>query len=271
MSKKTRDMKISNMSVPFIPFQSPNIIAVICIGNDGSQIRNNLSETSLDKITFIPYSNNITEHDIVKSLKDIKILFVVTNMCGETECSTSTAIVKCAKELGILIITAVVLTYESEEDTSEKIGLISSYINTFLMFSNETANEGIAALIESILQMLPDADVPIDLSDLQDSMCSCNRATIYSSLISTKLENVNIVEDTLSSPLSIICNNEGVKDIILHVSYGEIYPTIAKMYAVMTQLSSQFNISSNLIFGTSCDKSLGFNLRTTIIIVGDTN
>ena len=203
----------------------------------------------------------------MKLLEGIKMLFVVTNTNGENDDSTSTAIVKCAKELGILIITAAILTSDVEkENVLDKIGSISNYTNSVFVFSSDKVDESIPALIENIIHVISDSQMQIDIHDLHNSMGNSNMATIYSSIISDKLGSVDALENTLSSPLSVICSNDSAKDIIVHISFG-IEPKAIEVNALFSQLESQFNVQGSIVYGLDQDESLGDKSRIIVITV----
>lgn len=243
---------------------------------------NYLNKKGIDKITFISCDTNTSEYDIIKLLKDTKILFIAVDLYGKVDYSVIT---KQAKDLGILTIAIVTIPCESNMQTLEGIESISKCVDSLFIFSDKKAieiygdlteceyieklNEIVSAPITSMLQIFEQGQqIPIDFSCLYKFMQNSDIAVIYTSTFSAKYGYVNVINKTLLSPLLCNVDRSDAKIVLLHITYGKVEPTLDEINTVRTQIFSQFGMTEDILFGLNKDVSIGDNIRTTIIAIG---
>lgn len=224
--------------------------------------------------------------------KNIKMVFVTAGMGGGTGTGAAPVIAKAAKEMGILTVAIVTIPFKTEGpkrimQALNGIEEIRHNVDSLLVVNNENINEIygdltlseafgkaddiLAAAAKSIADIITQENhINVDFADVQTVMKDSGIALMGSAQGSGENRALEVAEAAMNSPLLNHRDIAGAKNVLLTITSGnkEVKMTETRAITQFVQDRTELGLGTDLIWGAGTDKSLGDDIRITIIATG---
>lgn len=228
--------------------------------------------------------------EITEALRGTNLLFITAGMGGGTGTGASPVIADIAKELGILTVAVVTKPFSFEggrrmrlaekgiEALRDKVDSMIVILNEKLetvCSENATMSECFAAsndvLYKACVGIADVIHTPgvinVDFEDVKTVMSIHGTAIIGMATASGPDRARVAAEAAVSCPLLEGSNLQGARGLLAYFT-GDESVTLAEIRQAMAILNNFTQKSAEIIFGSACDKSMGENLRVTLVATG---
>ncbi|MDE5945148.1 MAG: cell division protein FtsZ [Rikenella sp.] len=224
--------------------------------------------------------------------KHIRMVFVTAGMGGGTGTGAAPVIAKAAKEMGILTVAIVTIPFKTEGprrimQALEGIEEIRHNVDSLLVVNNENINEIygdltlseafgkaddiLASAAKSIADIITQENhINVDFADVQTVMRDSGIALMGSACGSGENRALEVAEAAMNSPLLNHRDIAGAKNVLLTITSGnkEVKMTETRAITQFVQDRTGLGLGTDLIWGAGIDKSLGDDIRITIVATG---
>ena len=221
-----------------------------------------------------------------------KMVFITAGMGGGTGTGAAPIIAAKAKELGILTIAIVTIPFKFEgkvriNQAIEGISELRQNVDSLLVINNEKlreifGNQTLGSAFKEADNVLTTAAkgiaeiitihgyVNVDFEDVKTVMQESDVAIMGSATAEGETRAIDAIKEALESPL--LNNNDirGAKNILLNITSGTEEITMDEVGEItdFVQEAVGDEMSSNIIWGTGKDETLGEKIGVTIIATG---
>ena len=255
-------------------------------GNNPEKARKAATE-SLDKITDIFLAENT------------RMLFIAAGMGGGTGTGASPIIAKAAKALDILTVGIVSLPLHNEGPrrlNQAKRGMeeLLESVDSLVIVHNDNiskiygelpfdeafakADNILAYAARSISELVTRHDmVNVDLEDVRSVMLNSGLALMGSATAKGEDRIINLVNQTINSPLLNYKEIKGAKKILYNLSYGpDSHITMSEVTQILNLIQNQANgrttkNQADIIWGAGEKTDLNDEIELTVIATGFSN
>jgi cell division protein FtsZ len=229
--------------------------------------------------------------DVIGALSgNTKMVFITAGMGGGTGTGAAPVIARAAKEMGLLTVAIVTIPFKFEgrvriNQAIDGINELRAHVDSLLVINNEKLREVYGDL--KISEAFSRADnvlteaakgiaeiitvhghVNVDFADVQTVMTNSGVALLGSGLAEGENRALDAVQGAISSPL--LNNNDirGAKNILLNITSGINEVSMDEVGEITDFVTSETASSTNIIWGTCTEESLGEKISVTIIATG---
>lgn len=229
--------------------------------------------------------------DIENALgRDTQMVFITAGMGGGTGTGAAPIIAKAASEMGILTIGIVTVPFRFEgkvriEQAMKGINEMRQWVDSLLIINNDKvrelygnlkqseafakANNVLATAAKGIAEIITiHGEINVDFADVETVMKQSGVAIMGSAVASGPDRALHAIEEALTSPLLNNADIRGARNILLNITSGEEEITMDEMMEITDYIRDCVDGDANMIWGSVQDKSLGEELRVTIIATG---
>ncbi|MCF8370032.1 MAG: cell division protein FtsZ [Bacteroidales bacterium] len=230
--------------------------------------------------------------EILNKVRDnTDMVFITAGMGGGTGTGAAPVIAKRIKELGILTVAIVTIPFKSEignriEHARKGIEDLNEVVDALIIIENEKLNisfadlplseaftkadEILAIAAKSIVEIIKVHGVwNVDFNDIKTVMSNSHVALMGSGMAEGKNRAMDAVEMALNSPLISSNNISDAKNILINIISGEKEILMGEHQQIcdhIQKISGQG--AEHFIIGSARDKSLGDNVKVTLIATG---
>ena len=311
-----------------LPKNKSNVMKVMGVGGGGSNAVNHMFQQGITVVDFVicntdsqaldksPVPNkiqlgvNLTEglgaganpeigklaavetHEELRELLETqtKMLFITAGMGGGTGTGAAPIIAEFAKELGILTVGIVTITFDFEGKTRQlqaQKGLkkLKKTVDSLIIINNNKlrqvygnlgfkegfskADEVLATAAKGIAQVITHHYTQnIDLKDAKTVLANSGTAIMGSATSSGSNRANDAIIKALDSPLLNDNKIDGSKNVLLLIVSGTDEITIDEIGEINEYVQKETGNSANVIMGVGEDQELGNNISVTVIATG---
>ncbi len=229
--------------------------------------------------------------DVIEALSgNTKMVFITAGMGGGTGTGAAPVIARAAREMGLLTIAIVTIPFKFEgkvriNQAIDGINELREHVDSLLVINNEKLREifgdlkiseaftradnvlsGAAKGIAEIITV--HGHVNVDFADVQTVMTNSGVAILGSGLAEGESRALDAIQSAISSPL--LNNNDirGAKNILLNITSGIDEVSMDEVGEITDFVTAETEESTNIIWGTCTEESLGEKISVTIIATG---
>lgn len=229
--------------------------------------------------------------DVIEALSgNTKMVFITAGMGGGTGTGAAPVIARAAKEMGLLTVAIVTIPFKFEgkvriNQAIDGINELREHVDSLLVINNEKLREifgdlkiseaftradnvlsGAAKGIAEIITV--HGHVNVDFADVQTVMTNSGVAILGSGLAEGENRALDAIQSAISSPL--LNNNDirGAKNILLNITSGIDEVSMDEVGEITDFVTAETEASTNIIWGTCTEESLGEKISVTIIATG---
>jgi cell division protein FtsZ len=233
--------------------------------------------------------------DIRKLLGEpTKMVFITAGMGGGTGTGAAPVIAQIAREMGLLTIAVVTAPFDFEgieklDQAMRGIEELKEYCDTVLVILNDKlaeifedfpmdqafakADDVLANAVKSIAEIITvQGEINVDFMDVKRVLEGAGQAVMGSADSEGETRALTAIQDALNSPLLNDRDIRGAKRILLTMASGPEARTTMKELQIITGYIKEKigkDKQAHLFkYGTIKDKTLGKNLRVTVIAAG---
>lgn len=230
--------------------------------------------------------------EIINKVRDnTDMVFITAGMGGGTGTGAAPMIAQKIKELGILTVAIVTIPFKSEignriEHAKKGIEELNEVVDALIIIENEKLNlsfadlplseaftkadEVLAIAAKSIVEIIKVHGVwNVDFNDIKTVMSNSHVALMGSGMAEGEGRAMKAVEMALNSPLISSNNISDAKNILINIISGEKEILMGEHQQIcehVQKISGQG--AEHFIIGSGRDKSLGDNVKVTLIATG---
>ncbi len=223
-----------------------------------------------------------------------KMVFITAGMGGGTGTGAAPVIAQIAREMGLLTIAVVTAPFDFEgieklDQAMRGIEELKEYCDTVLVILNDKlaeifedfpmdqafakADDVLANAVKSIAEIITvQGEINVDFMDVKRVLEGAGQAVMGSADSEGETRALTAIQDALNSPLLNDRDIRGAKRILLTMASGPEARTTMKELQIITGYIKEKigkDKQAHLFkYGTIKDKSLGKNLRVTVIAAG---
>ncbi|GAB3923222.1 cell division protein FtsZ [Larkinella terrae] len=223
-----------------------------------------------------------------------KMVFITAGMGGGTGTGAAPVIAQIAREMGLLTIAVVTAPFDFEgieklDQAMRGIDELKEYCDTVLVILNDKlaeifedfpmdqafakADDVLANAVKSIAEIITvQGEINVDFMDVKRVLEGAGQAVMGSADSEGENRALNAITDALNSPLLNDRDIRGAKRILLTMASGPEARTTMKELQIITGYIKEKigkDKQAHLFkYGTIKDKTLGKNLRVTVIAAG---
>ncbi len=223
-----------------------------------------------------------------------KMVFITAGMGGGTGTGAAPVIAQLAREMGLLTIAVVTAPFDFEgieklDQAMRGIEELKEYCDTVLVILNDKlaeifedfpmdqafakADDVLANAVKSIAEIITvQGEINVDFMDVKRVLEGAGQAVMGSADSEGETRALTAIQDALNSPLLNDRDIRGAKRILLTMASGPEARTTMKELQIITGYIKEKigkDKQAHLFkYGTIKDKSLGKNLRVTVIAAG---
>ncbi|TVR73599.1 MAG: cell division protein FtsZ [Marinilabiliales bacterium] len=229
--------------------------------------------------------------DVIEALSgNTKMVFITAGMGGGTGTGAAPVIARAAKEMGLLTVAIVTIPFRFEgkvriNQAIDGINELRSHVDSLLVINNEKLREiygdlkiseafsraddvltGAAKGIAEIITV--HGHVNVDFADVQTVMLNSGVAILGSGTAEGEGRAIKAIQAAISSPL--LNNNDirGASNILLNITSGTDEVSMDEVGEITDFVTAETEASTNIIWGTCSEASLGQKISVTIIATG---
>ncbi|MGF1585128.1 MAG: cell division protein FtsZ [Bacteroidales bacterium] len=229
--------------------------------------------------------------DVIEALSgNTKMVFITAGMGGGTGTGAAPVIARAAREMGLLTVAIVTIPFKFEgkvriNQAIDGINELRTHVDSLLVINNEKLREvfgdlkiseafsradnvltGAAKGIAEIITV--HGHVNVDFADVCTVMSDSGVALLGSGSAEGEGRALKAVQDAISSPL--LNNNDirGAKNILLNITSGVNEVSMDEVGEITDFVTAETVASTNIIWGTCTEESLGDKVSVTIIATG---
>jgi cell division protein FtsZ len=229
--------------------------------------------------------------DVIEALSgNTKMVFITAGMGGGTGTGAAPVIARAAREMGLLTVAIVTIPFKFEGKVRiyqaiDGINELMKHVDSLLVINNEKLREVFGDL--KISEAFSRADnvltsaakgiaeiitvhghVNVDFADVSTVMSSSGVALLGSGSAEGKDRALQAIQTAISSPL--LNNNDirGAKNILLNITSGINEVSMDEVGEITDFVTAETASSTNIIWGTCTEESLGEKISVTIIATG---
>ncbi|GAB3895213.1 hypothetical protein GCM10028803_11420 [Larkinella knui] len=223
-----------------------------------------------------------------------KMVFITAGMGGGTGTGAAPVIAQIAREMGLLTIAVVTAPFDFEgieklDQAMRGIDELKEYCDTVLVILNDKlaeifedfpmdqafakADDVLANAVKSIAEIITvQGEINVDFMDVKRVLEGAGQAVMGSADAEGETRALTAIQDALNSPLLNDRDIRGAKRILLTMASGPDARTTMKELQIITGYIKEKigkDKQAHLFkYGTIKDKTLGKNLRVTVIAAG---
>jgi cell division protein FtsZ len=223
-----------------------------------------------------------------------KMVFITAGMGGGTGTGAAPVIAQIAREMGLLTIAVVTAPFDFEgieklDQAMRGIEELKEYCDTVLVILNDKlaeifedfpmdqafakADDVLANAVKSIAEIITvQGEINVDFMDVKRVLEGAGQAVMGSADAEGESRALTAIQDALNSPLLNDRDIRGAKRILLTMASGPDARTTMRELQIITGYIKEKigkDKQAHLFkYGTIKDKSLGKNLRVTVIAAG---
>ncbi|KAA9353954.1 MULTISPECIES: cell division protein FtsZ [Larkinella] len=223
-----------------------------------------------------------------------KMVFITAGMGGGTGTGAAPVIAQIAREMGLLTIAVVTAPFDFEgieklDQAMRGIEELKEYCDTVLVILNDKlaeifedfpmdqafakADDVLANAVKSIAEIITvQGEINVDFMDVKRVLEGAGQAVMGSADAEGETRALTAIQDALNSPLLNDRDIRGAKRILLTMASGPDARTTMRELQIITGYIKEKigkDKQAHLFkYGTIKDKSLGKNLRVTVIAAG---
>ncbi|MFP4059954.1 MAG: cell division protein FtsZ [Bacteroidales bacterium] len=232
-----------------------------------------------------------TLDDIIEVLnKNTRMVFITAGMGGGTGTGAAPVIAKAAKEMGILTVAIITIPFRFEgqqrsRQAIEGLSLLKEHVDSLLIINNEKlreihgdlklseafgrADDVLATAAKGIAEIITVTGyVNVDFADVHTVMVDSGVAILGSSTSKGENRAIDAIQGALTSPLLNNNDIKGAKNILLNITSGSDEITMDEVGEITDYVQNNVEKTTNIIWGTGNDESLGEHISVTIIATG---
>ncbi len=229
--------------------------------------------------------------DVLEALSgNTKMVFITAGMGGGTGTGAAPVIARAAREMGLLTVAIVTIPFKFEgkvriNQAINGINELREHVDSLLVINNEKLREvfgdlkiseafsradnvlsGAAKGIAEIITV--HGHVNVDFADVQTVMSESGVAILGTGNAEGEDRALKAIQTAISSPL--LNNNDirGAKNILLNITSGIDEVSMDEVGEITDFVTAETASSTNIIWGTCSEESLGRNISVTIIATG---
>ena len=229
--------------------------------------------------------------DVMEVLShNTKMIFVTAGMGGGTGTGGAPVIAKAAKEQGILTVGIVTIPFRFEgqmryEQAIEGLNEFKEHVDSLLVINNEKlreiygdlklsdafarADNVLASAAKGIAEIITvPGYVNVDFADVETVMSNSGVAIMGSGVGEGENRAIDAISEALSSPLLNDNDITGAQNILLNITSGLDEISMDEVGIITDYVNNSAAKTTNLIWGTSFDDSLGDRITVTVIATG---
>jgi len=229
--------------------------------------------------------------EVIEVLSDnTKMVFITAGMGGGTGTGAAPVIAKAAKDLDILTVAIVTIPFKFEgqiriNQAIEGIANLREHVDALLVINNEKLREIHGNL--NLTDAFRNADniltiaakgiaeiitvhgyINVDFEDVKTVMRNSGVAVMGSAIADGEGRAIKAIKNALNSPLLNNSDIKGSKNILLNITSGNNEITVDEVGQITDYVEEVVGTTSNIIWGTGSDLSLGDSVCVTIIATG---
>ena len=221
-----------------------------------------------------------------------KMVFITAGMGGGTGTGAAPVVAEVAREMGLLTVAVVTAPYyfegtDKKEQAREGIEKLKNSCDTVLVVLNDKlaelyseltwtdayahADDVLANAVKSIAEIITtQGDINADFADVKKVLENAGQSVMGSAEAGGEDRAIRAIEAALNSPLLNDHDIRGAKRILLTISSSvEHAMRLKEQMAISEHVARKIQTEARMFkFGAITDKTLGDNLRVTIIAAG---
>lgn len=229
--------------------------------------------------------------DVAEALSgNTKMVFITAGMGGGTGTGAAPVIAKACREMGLLTVAIVTIPFKFEgkvriNQAIDGINELREHVDSLLVINNEKLREifgdlkiseafsradnvltGAAKGIAEIITV--HGHVNVDFADVHTVMSNSGVAILGSGSAEGEGRALKAIQTAISSPL--LNNNDirGARNILLNITSGTDEVSMDEVGVITDFVTAETAASTNIIWGTCIEESLGKKISVTIIATG---
>ncbi len=230
-----------------------------------------------------------SKEEILNFIKDSDLLFIAAGMGGGTGTGAAPVIARLAKELGILTVAFVTKPFMFEgrprsENAIKGINNLKKHVDTLVVIPNDKLTQSLPAstsfidafkIADNLLKqgisgivdlIMTPSHINLDFADISTIMRNQGLAHMGIGVAKGDKRVIEAVRQAVSSPL-LETTIEGARGIILNIAGGKSLG-LGEIDEAATLVGGIIDETANIILGTTCDESLGDEIKITVIATG---
>jgi cell division protein FtsZ len=229
--------------------------------------------------------------DVTEAISgNTKMVFITAGMGGGTGTGAAPVIAKAAREMGLLTVAIVTIPFKFEgkvriNQAINGINELREHVDSLLVINNEKLREifgdlkiseafsmadnvltGAAKGIAEIITV--HGHVNVDFADVHTVMSNSGVALLGSGCAEGEGRALKAIQTAISSPLLNNNDIKGAKNILLNITSGTDEVSMDEVGEITDFVTAETASSTNIIWGTCIDESLGSKVSVTIIATG---
>lgn len=231
-----------------------------------------------------------TAEELRQSIAGSKMVFIAAGMGGGTGTGAATVVARIAKELGVLTVGVVTKPFLFEGTRRQKTaeaGIIElrKAVDTLIVIPNQNlfriANEkttftdafaladqvlysGVACIVDLIVK---DGLINLDFADVKTVLGEMGSAIMGMGEASGEGRAIEAAEQAINNPILDDTSLKGATGLLMSISGGPEL-TLFEVDAATNRVRQELDPDANIIFGATCDPSLGDRVRVSIVASG---
>ncbi|MDB5242899.1 MAG: cell division protein FtsZ [Spirosoma sp.] len=221
-----------------------------------------------------------------------KMVFITAGMGGGTGTGAAPVVAEVAREMGLLTVAVVTAPYyfegtDKKEQAREGIEKLKKSCDTVLVVLNDKlaelyseltwtdayahADDVLANAVKSIAEIITtQGDINADFADVKKVLENAGQSVMGSAEAGGEDRAIRAIEAALNSPLLNDHDIRGAKRILLTISSSQEHAMrLKEQMAISEHVARKIQTEARMFkFGAITDKTLGDNLRVTIIAAG---
>ena len=221
-----------------------------------------------------------------------KMVFITAGMGGGTGTGAAPVVAEVAREMGLLTVAVVTAPYyfegtDKKEQAREGIEKLKKSCDTVLVVLNDKlaelyselawtdayahADDVLANAVKSIAEIITtQGDINADFADVKKVLENAGQSVMGSAEAGGDNRALKAIEAALNSPLLNDHDIRGAKRILLTISSSEEHAMkLREQMEISEHVAKKIQAEARMFkFGAITDKTLGNNLRVTIIAAG---
>ena len=230
--------------------------------------------------------------DLIEDLLNdgTKMVFITAGMGGGTGTGAAPVVARIAKNMGVLTVGIVTIPFMFEGPRKivqalKGVEKIAKNVDALLVINNERlrdiysdltmlnafarADDTLATAARSIAEIITiHGHVNLDFADVETTLKDGGVAIMSSGLGSGDDRINDAIKNALHSPL--LNNNDvfSAKKILINLAFGEENPLMMEEMNALHDFMSKFSREIEVIWGTAVEKTLGENVKVTLLATG---
>ncbi len=224
------------------------------------------------------------------SLEGADMVFITAGMGGGTGTGGAPIIADIAREIGALTVGVVTKPFMFEgrgrqKNAEEGIQILKESVDTLIVIPNQkllsfigkqTSLTGAFAEVDEILQqavssisdliVIPGL-INLDFADVRTIMGGMGKALMGGGTASGENRAVEAAQKAITSPLLDEATVDGARGILINITGGEDL-TLYDVNEAAMLIQKNAHEDANIIFGAVIDKTMGDDMRVTVIATG---